>query len=118
MQQITKRSLGLVLLAGSLTCIGYLAAKQGPSEQSKGTQRTPPQQINPSRDQLEQLETQVKDLRSALDNLSMVRAQDREGVQEVQRTLGQDEKRIDKLGQQVSKIMFDLDRVKTKVGLY
>jgi hypothetical protein len=60
----------------------------------------------------------IKDLQVAMDSLRTVRAQDLEDLEQALRAGDRNEKRIDKLGQQVSKITFDLDRVKTKVGLY
>ena len=118
MQYITRLSLGSVLLVGTLAGVSYLTAQQGPTQQSKETQSALPQQSNPPRNQLEQLEAQIRNLQTAVDNLSAVRAEDREALNEALRTVGRGEKQTDKLQQQVSKITFDLDRVKTKLGLY
>jgi hypothetical protein len=56
-------------------------------------------------------------LQGAIDSLRTVRAQDREDLEQPLRAGDRNEKRIDKLGQQVSKITFDLDRIKTQGGI-
>jgi hypothetical protein len=82
---------------------------------------------------------QVKDLQAAIDDLKseqqmieataketrelvldsrVAQAQGREELSSLLRAAGRNEKQIDQLGQQVSSMMVDLRRVKTKVGLY
>jgi len=147
MPRITKRTLGSLLSAGTLICFTYVAAQQSPSLRSErtqsvkpqSTQATPQQQSDQLRDQLAQLQMQVKDLQAAFDDLrseqQMIEAtakeshelildsrlaqkQDRQDLNSLLRTVSQDERKIDQLGQQVSSMMLDLRRVKTKVGLY
>jgi len=147
MPHITKRTFSSLLLAGILICVGYLAAQQRPSQQAGGTQSVRPQstqatlqqQNDQLRDQLVQLQMQVKDLQAAISDLSseqqvieanakeahelvldsrVMRTQDREDLNSLGRTVGRDETQIGKLEQQVSSMMLDLRRVKTKVGLY
>ena len=144
MPHITKRTLGPLLFAGILICFGYVAAQQSPSQQSGRTQTVKPQatlqqQNDQLRDQLAQLQMQVKDLQAAIDDLKseqqaigatakenhelvldsrIAQTQGREDLNSLVRAVGRNEKQIDKLGQQVSSMMLDLRRVKTKVGLY
>jgi chromosome segregation ATPase len=147
MPHITKRTLGPLLLAGTLICFNYIAAQQSPSQQSARTgsvkpQSTPAtlqQQNDQLRDQMAQLQMQVKDLQAAIDDLKseqqvigatakesheleldsrVVQTQGREDLNSLARTVGRNEKQINELGQQVSSMMLDLRRVKTKVGLY
>ena len=146
MPHITKRTFSSLLFAGILICVGYLAAQQRPSQQVKGaqsvaqsTQATLQQQNDQFRDQLVQLQMQVKDLQATISDLTseqqvidasakethelilysrVVRTQDREDLNSLVRTVGRDETQIGKLEQQVSSVMLDLRRVKTKVGLY
>jgi chromosome segregation ATPase len=145
MGHISKRT--LLVFAGVLICFGYIAAQQSPSQQSGRTQSVKPQSTQPTlqqqndqlRDQLTQLQMQVKELQTAIDDLRsqqqaigattkethelvldrrVVQTQGREELNSLARTVGRNEKQIDKLGQQVSSMMLDLRRVKTKVGLY
>ena len=147
MPRMTKQTLGSLLFAGTLICFGYSAAQQSPSQQSGRTQSVKPQstqamlqqQNNQLRDQLAQLQMQVKDLQAAIDDLKseqqmieattkethelvldsrVAQAQGREKLSSLVRAVGRNEKQIDQLGQQVSSMMLDLRRVKTKVGLY
>ena len=147
MPRMTKQTLGSLLLAGTLICFGYSAAQQSPSQQSGRTQSAKPpstqatlqQQNDQLRDQLAQLQMQVKDLQAAIDDLKseqqmieattketrelvldsrVAQAQGREELSSLVRAAGRNEKQIDQLGQQVSSMMLDLRRVKTKVGLY
>src|SRR5207302_6812150 len=48
----------------------------------------------------------------------VAQTQGREDLNSLARTVGRNEKQINELGQQVSSMMLDLRRVKTKVGLY
>jgi ABC-type transporter Mla subunit MlaD len=147
MPHITKRTLGPLVFAGILICFGYIAAQQSPSQQSGRTQSVKPpstqatlqQQTDQLRDQLAQLQMQVKDLHTAIDDLRseqqaigatakethelvldsrVMQTQGREELNSLARTVGRNEKQIDQLGRQVSSMMLDLRRVKTKVGLY
>jgi septal ring factor EnvC (AmiA/AmiB activator) len=147
MPHITKRTFSSLLFAGILICVSYVAAQRSPSQQPRGTQgakpqstqETPQQQTDQLRDQLLQLQMEVKDLQAAISNLSseqrvtgatvkethellldsqLVQTQNRQDLNSLIRTVGQDEKQLDKLGQQVSSMILDLRRVKTKVGLY
>jgi ABC-type transporter Mla subunit MlaD len=147
MPHITKRTLGSLLFAGTLICFAYVAAQQSPSLRSERTQSvkpqsiqgTPQQQNDQLRDQLAQLQMQVKDLQTAIDDLNaeqqmieattketrelamnsrVAQTQAREDLNSLLRTVSRDERKIDQLGQQVSSMMLDLRRVKTKVGLY
>ena len=143
MAHVTKRAFGPLLFACILICFGYIAAQQEPTQQpgrrqSVASQATP-RQNDQLRDQVAQLQTQVKDLRAAIDDLRaqqqvigasaketheivldsrIVQKQAREELNSLVRTLGQDERQIDQLGRQISSMMRDLGRVKTKVGLY
>jgi septal ring factor EnvC (AmiA/AmiB activator) len=147
MPRMTKQTLGSLLFAGTLIFFGYSAAQQSPSQQSGRTQSAKPQstqatlqqQNDQLRDQLAQLQMQVKDLQAAIDDLKseqqmieattketrelvldsrVAQAQGREELNSLVRAVGRNEKQIDQLGQQVSSMMLDLRRVKTKVGLY
>jgi septal ring factor EnvC (AmiA/AmiB activator) len=147
MPHITKRTLGPLLFAGLLICFGYVAAQQSPSQQSGRTQSVKPQstqtalqqQSDQLRDQLAQLQMQVKDLQAAINDLRseqqviaatakethgllldsrVAQTQGRDDLNALVRAVGRNEKQIDRLGQQVSSMMLDLRRVKTKVGLY
>jgi predicted RNase H-like nuclease (RuvC/YqgF family) len=147
MSHITRRTLGPLLFAGILTCFGYIGAQQSPSQRSgrtqsvkpQSTQATPQQQNDELRDQLKQLQMQVKDLQAAIDDLKseqqmieattketrelvldsrVTQTQGREDLNSLARTVSRNEKQINELGQQVSSMMLDLRRVKTKVGLY
>jgi chromosome segregation ATPase len=147
MSHITKRTLGPLLFAGVLICFGYIGAQQSPSQQSGRTQSVKPQsaqatlqlQNDQLRDQLMQLQMQVKDLQTAIDDLRSIQqaigtttkethelvletrvmqTQSREDLNALARAVGRNEKEINALGQQVSSMMLDLRRVKTKVGLY
>jgi cell division protein FtsB len=146
MSRITKRTLNSLLFAGTLICFTCVAAQQSPSQRSERTQSVKPQSTQATqqengqlRDQLAQLQMQVKDLQATIDDLrseqQMIEAtakeshelildsrsaqkQDRQDLNSLLRTVSQDERKIDQLGQQVSSMMLDLRRVKTKVGLY
>lgn len=147
MPHINKRILGPSLFAGILICFGYAAAQQSPSQPSGRTQTVKPrptqatlqQQNDQLRDQLAQLQMQVKDLQAAVDDLRpqqqmieatakethelvldsrVLQTQVREELNSLGRAAGRNEKQIDHLGQQVSSMMLDLRRLKTKVGLY
>ena len=147
MPHITKRTFGPLVFASVLICFGYIAAQQNPSQQSGRTQSVKPQSTQVTlrssndqlRDQLVQLQMQVKDLQAAIDDLRsqqqvigatakethelildsrVVQTQGREDLNSLVRAMNLNEKQIDKLGQQVTSMMLDLRRVKTKVGLY
>jgi uncharacterized protein YlxW (UPF0749 family) len=146
MPHITKRTLGPLVFAGILICFGYIAAQQSPNQQSGRTQSVKPptqatlqQQTDQLHDQLAQLQMQVKDLQAAVDDLRsgqqaigtatkethelvldirVMQTQGREDLNSLARMVGRNEKQINALGQQVSSMMLDLRRVKTKVGLY
>ncbi len=147
MPHMTKRTLGPLVFASILICFGHIAAQQSPSQQSGRTQSVKPQptqatlqqQNDQLRDQLAQLQMQVKDLQTAIDDLRseqlaigatakethelvldsrVVQTQGREELNSLARTVSRNEKQINELAQQVSSMMLDLRRVKTKVGLY
>ena len=147
MAHITKRNCGVFLFVGSLICFGDIAGQRSPSQRSEETrsvkaqptQTAPQRQNDQLRDQLAQLQMQLKDLQTAIDDLRseqqrigaiateahdlvldsrVVQTQGREDLNSLVRTVGRNEKQVDKLGQQVSSMMLDLQRVKTKVGLY
>ncbi len=147
MPHITKRTLGPLLFAGILICFNYIAAQQSPSQQSARTRSVKPpstpaplqQQNDQLRDQVAQLQMQVKDLQAAIDDLRseqqvigatvkeshelvldsrVMQTQGREDLNSLARTVGRNEKQMNELAQQVSSMMLDLRRVKTKVGLY
>ena len=146
MPHITKRTLGPLVFASILICFGYIAAQQSPSQQSGRTQSvkptaqaTPQQQNDQLRDQLAQLQVQVKDLQAAVDDLRseqqaigatakethelvldsrIAQTQSREDLNSLGKAVSRNEKQINQLGQQLSSMMLDLRRVKTKVGLY
>jgi chromosome segregation ATPase len=147
MPHVSKRTLGPLVFAGVLICFGHIAAQQNRSQQSERTQSVKPQstqttlqqQNDQLRDQLAQLQMQVRDLQAAIDDLRsaqqvigatakethelvldsrVMQTGAREDLNSLVRAVGQNEKQIDKLGQQVSNMMLDLRRVKTKVGLY
>jgi ABC-type transporter Mla subunit MlaD len=147
MARITKQTLGSLLFGGTLLCFAYVAAQQSPGVQSErsqsvkpqSTQATAPQQNDQLRDQVAQLQMQVRDLQAAIDDLRseqqaigataketrelvldsrVAQKQGREDLNSLVRSVGRNEKQIDQLGQQVSSMMLDLRRVKTKVGLY
>jgi chromosome segregation ATPase len=147
MPHIAQRTLGPLLFASILICFGYIAPQQSPSQQPGRTQSAKPQstqttlqqQNDQLRDQLAQLQMQVKNLQAAIDDLRseqqvigatakethglvldsrVAQTQGREELNSLVRAVGRNEKQIDKLGQQVSSMMLDLQRVKTKVGLY
>jgi uncharacterized protein YlxW (UPF0749 family) len=146
MPHIIKRTLSPVLFAGILICLGYISAQQSPAQERGRTQSVKPpaqatlqQQNDQLRDQLAQLQMQIEDLRAAIDDLKteqqmieatakeshelvldsrLVQTQDRQKLNSLLRTVSQDEKKIDQVEQQVSSMMLDLRRVKTKVGLY
>ena len=147
MPHIAKRTFGPLAFAGILICSGYIAAQQNPSQQAGRTQIVRPQSIQATRqqqtdqlrDQLAQLQMQVKDLQVAIDDLRseqqaigatakenhelvldgrVAQTQGREDLNSLARTVGRDDKQVNELAQQVSSMMLDLRRVKTKVGLY
>ena len=146
MPYITKRTSAALLFAGILICFSYIAAQQSPSQQSGRTQNAKTQSAQPTpqqpngqlRDQLAQLQMQVKDLQAAIDDLRseqqvigataketrglvldtrVAQAQGREALNSLAKAVGQNERQTDQLGRQVSSMMRDLQRVKTKVGL-
>jgi ABC-type transporter Mla subunit MlaD len=147
MPRITKRTLAPLLFASILICFGYIAAQQSPSQRPGRTPSVKPLSIQATlqtqndqlRDQLAQLQMQVNDLQAAIDDLRsqqqvigatakethglvlesrVAQTQGREDLNSLVRAVGRNEKQIDQLGQQVSSMMLDLRRVKTKVGLY
>ena len=130
MLHMAKRLRGTLLLAGVLICFGYVA------QQSGRTQADKPQAQN---DQLAQLQMQVKDLQAAIDDLRSqqqaiavsareshelvldsrtAQTQSRKDLNSVIMAVGQNERAIDQFGRQISSMMRDLQRVKTKVGLF
>lgn len=136
----------VLLLAGTLICVAYIAAQQNPSQPSGRTasakppaQATPQQQNDQLRDQVAQLQMQVKDLQAAIDDLKseeqatqatakethellldsrVMQTQGRADMNSVIKSVALNERRIDRLEQQISSMTRDLSRVKTKVGLY
>lgn len=116
MRWLTKRSLGSAVLVGSLTFAGYVAAQQSANQPLQKNPNAVPRQ-NP-RDRLEKLVEEVKDLQSEIADLSAIGAQDRQNLEQALRTENQEQNEIDKLGQQISRMQIDLDRVKNKVGLF
>jgi uncharacterized protein YlxW (UPF0749 family) len=145
MPQTAKLTLCALLSVGTLICVGYIAAQQSPESKSAPSNRpqssqTPPlQQEKQVGDQVAQLQMQVQDLQAAIDDLRskqlvisataeeahqlasdsrVVRAQDRDDLNSLLKSANEDEKQLHTLGQQVSRIVSDLDRVKRKVGLY
>ncbi len=146
MPHITTRTFG-PLFAVILICFGSITAQQRPSQQSgrtqsaapQPTQATPQQQNDQLRDQVAQLQMQVKDLQAAIDDLKsqqqvvtatakethelvldsrVVQKQDRAELDSLVKAVGRNEREIDNLGRQVNSMMRDLQRVKTKVGLF
>lgn len=130
MLHMAKRLPGTWLLTGVLICFGYVA------QQSGRTQADKPEAQN---DQLAQLQMQVKDLQAAIDDLrsqqqviaasakeshelvlasQMAQTQSRKDLNSVVMAVGRDEREIDQFGRQISSMMRDLQRVKTKVGLF
>ena len=147
MPHTAKLTFSSLLCAEVLICVGYVAAQQNPSQQSKRTQSVkaqsaqaaPVQQDMQVRDRLAQLQMQVHDLQTAIDDLRskqlligstaeeahqlvsdsrVVQAQERAELNSLAKTVGGEETQLDKLGQQVSRMLSDLQRVKSKVGLY
>ena len=146
MPHMMKKNLGPLLLAALLSCGGYSTAQQSPSERFADKQgiKPPPTQAKPQqneqiRDQLTQLQMQVKDLQAEVSVLKaeqqliqktakqnhelvadsrIMQTQNRENLNLLQTTVGRNEQQIGTLGQQVSSMMLDLGRVKTKLGLY
>jgi peptidoglycan hydrolase CwlO-like protein len=129
MLHIAKRLIGTLLFAGVLMCFGYVAQQFGRTRADK------PQAQN---DPLAQLQMQVKDLQAAVDDLRsqqqviaasakeshelvldsrIAQAQSRKDLNSVVMAVGRTEREIDQLGRQISSMMRDLQRVKTKVGL-
>jgi chromosome segregation ATPase len=147
MSHITKGTLGPLLFAGILICFGYVAAQQSPSQQSGRTQTVKPQstqatlqqQNDQLRDELAQLQMQVKDLQAAIDDLRseqqviaasakethelvldsrIAQTQGQKDLNSIVMAVGRNEREIDQLGRQINSMMRDLQRIKTKVGLY
>ena len=151
MPHTTKRTFGALLSAAVLICFSYMAAQQTRSQQPRRTQNAKPQSAQPTpqqqpqqqndqlRDQLGQLQMQVKDLQAAIEDLRSERqviaataketrglvldtrvaqAQGREALNSLAKAVGQNERQTDQLGRQVSSMLRDLQRVKTKVGLF
>lgn len=131
MLRMPKQPLSALLFTGVLICFGYVAAQQSGRSQSDK-----PQAQN---DQLTQLQMQVKDLQAAIDNLkseqqvivttvketrgleldtSVAQKQDRADLDALAKAVGRNDRGIDRLGRQLDGIMRDLQRVKTKVGLF
>lgn len=131
MLRMPKRPLSALLFTGVLICFGYVAAQQSGRSQSDK-----PQAQN---DQLAQLQMQVKDLQAAIDNLkseqqvivttvketrgleldtSVAQKQDRADLDALAKAVDRNDRGIDRLGRQLDGIMRDLQRVKTKVGLF
>ena len=145
MPQIKRRITGL-LFTGVLICFGYVAAQQNPSQsqrtqgaRSQATQATPQQQNDQLRDQLAQLEMQVKNLQAAIDDLKaeqqttagaaketrelalntgLAQKQDRADLDSLTKAVGRNDRAIDGFSREVNSITRDLQRVKTKVGLF
>jgi predicted RNase H-like nuclease (RuvC/YqgF family) len=146
MPHITKRTFG-PLFAVILTCFGSITAQQSPGQQSGRTQSAAPQlaqatlqqQNDQLRDQVAQLQMQVKDLQAAIDDLKsqqqvvtatakethevvldsrVAQKQGREDLNSLGKAVVRDERQIDNLERQVNSMMRDLQRVKTKVGLF
>ena len=131
MLSIAKRPLGTLMFTGVLICFGYVAA-----ERSGKTQTDKPQAQN---DQLAQLQMQVKDLQAAIEDLRseqqviaasakenhelvldsrITQTQTQKDLNSAVMALGRNEREMDQLGRQISSMMRDLQRVKTKVGLF
>jgi len=125
-----RRLIGTLLLTGVLICFGYVV------QQSAKTQADKPQAQS---DQLAQLQMQVKDLQAAIDDLRsqqevisasakeshelvldsrIAQAQSRKDLNSVVMAVGRNERGIDQIGRQITSMMRDLQRVKTKVGLF
>jgi peptidoglycan hydrolase CwlO-like protein len=130
MLHMAKRLLGTLLLTGVLFCFGYVAQPSGRTQADK------PEVQN---DQLAQLQMQVKDLQAAIDDLRsqqqviaasakeshelvldsrIAQTQSRKDLNSVVMAVGRNERDIDQFGRQISSMMRDLQRVKTKVGLF
>ncbi len=69
---ISKQSVSTLLFASILIGSGYIAAQRSPTQQTQRTnaQARPGQQNNDLRDEVMQLQTQVKDLQAAVADLS------------------------------------------------
>jgi len=130
MLHMAKRLLGTLLLAGVLICFGYVAQEPG---------RTQADKPQPQNDPLAQLQMQVKDLQAAIDDLRsqqevisasakeshdlvldsrIAQVQSRKDLNSAVTAVGRNERDIDQIGRQISGMMRDLQRVKTKVGLF
>ena len=147
MPHMMKKSLSSLLFAAVLSCGGYVAAQPSAIQKSAGkqsvntpsTQTKTQQQNDQLRDQLAQLRMQVKDLQAEVSTLRVeqqlirktakqnhelvmdsriVQTQGQENLNLLQSIVGRNEQQIGTLGQQVSSMMLDLGRVKTKLGLY
>jgi len=144
MPNIDKLTFSSLLPIAILVCVAYVGARQNPSQQPR-TQRAKTQsaqallQDRQIGDQIAQLQKQIQDLQIAIDDLRskqvlisaraeeantlatdsrVLQAQDRDSLNSLSMTVGRGEERLDKLGQEVSRMTLDLQRVKTKVGLY
>jgi chromosome segregation ATPase len=131
MVRVAKWPLGTLLFGALLMCVGYVAAQQ-----SGRTQTNKPQAQN---DQLARLQMEVADLQAAVNDLRseqkviaasakeshelvldsrILQTQGQKDLNSVEMALGRNEREIGQLGQEIGSMMQDLQRVKTKLGLF
>ena len=123
MPHIATRTLRPLLVAAIMVCVGYVAAQQNPNPPARtvtpqSAETVSAQQNDQLRDQIMQLQMQVKDLQAKTDDLNSKQQLVSENLNSLSRTADRQQKQIDKLGQQVSSATLQLQRVKTKIGLY
>jgi peptidoglycan hydrolase CwlO-like protein len=124
MPHIATRTLRPLLVAAIMVSVGYVAAQQNPNPQPARTvtpqspETASAQQNDQLRDQIVQLQMQVKDLQAKTEDLNSKQQLVSENLDSLSRAADRQQKQIDKLGQQVSSATLQLQRVKTKIGLY
>jgi peptidoglycan hydrolase CwlO-like protein len=120
MPHIANRTLTPLLVLGIMVCVGYVAAQQGPARvvTLQSAEKTSPQQNGQIRDPIVQLQTQVKELQAAIDDLKSKQQSAGEELTALSTNTDRQQRQIDKLEQQVGRAALQLERVKTKIGLY
>jgi peptidoglycan hydrolase CwlO-like protein len=111
-----------LLIAGMMVCVSYVAAQQSlnqdPTKVEKSAETSSPQQNGQVGDPVVQLQMQVEELQAAIGDLKSKQQLASEELAALSTKTERQQKQIDKLGQQVGRAALQLERVKTRIGLY
>jgi peptidoglycan hydrolase CwlO-like protein len=113
-----------LLIAGMMICVSYVTAQQSLNqdptkvETLQSAETSSPQQNGQVGDPVVQLQMQVEELQAAIGDLKSKQQLASQELAALSTNTERQQRQIDKLGQQVGRAALQLERVKTRIGLY